>query len=639
MSLLLWLPLKKDGRNLGTFDTTVDVSNATFSNLSLSGGSVSAPFTLAPFYPTHTFTISFFCKVGSSSTGTLWRIGSSSSNHLRCSSTVRGLILSWGGYDQEVMLLSGADFTTFKDTKWHHVTIRVIANSEANWVAQCYLDGIAKTSTEYENTTILTNTTLNVRDGDFGSIRDFKIYDEALDDHQILRELDEPDLCFCNGEDISVNDYKITKISALAGADDVTHEETCGNGNNESTLYFGSKNYFTTDCTLPDDMDEFSVIANIYCSADTTQKSYSCLFDCGVYDCWLGVNSEQYAVWFFCDNYYMRCCYNEYISEGLHTIVLRFVRGTAQIWIDGVEQIVYHNGTTRTTLKVSSASSINNIRDGKRTHTPNDTVMLGKLKVYTYAISDKMIEEFGTTKPTISINSFASVANSIIGLPFKEASTCAIKNTGIDFCDASSIVIDKATASQYLPIMYQNFDIAENIWFPSSVDLSANYCYVNQTTWSKLHLLNPSNPKNIIGNLENGYEFMLLQEESSGIFSKYRWKQNVNPIGGSYANTAPSVITNIENMTYYMGGIYYANGSSRRLIQSNTTNGNSYGMMQTYDEYWVGQGNIPISNNLLRPRSTQILLVRVKADSSMMPNVHGIYKGGHMDFRSFIEIQ
>ena len=94
----------------------------------------------------------------------------------------------------------------------------------------------------------------------------------------------------------------------------------------------------------------------------------------------------------------------------------------------------------------------------------------------------------------------------------------------------------------------------------------------------------------------SSFEFMVKQKTTSSATEvKYRWIQNVSPIGATYEQVAPAQVTRITTNGYTngnFGGLYVTN-SNAHLCIANATKGNWYGAFGSWTAYQNGTPGYP----------------------------------------------
>ena len=111
--------------------------------------------------------------------------------------------------------------------------------------------------------------------------------------------------------------------------------------------------------------------------------------------------------------------------------------------------------------------------------------------------------------------------------------------------------------------------------------------YKDANRWFKLY--------EVVNKLST-FEFMVKQKTTSSASEvKYRWIQNVSPIGATYEQVAPAQVTRITTNGYTngnFGGLYVTNTNAHLCI-ANTTKGNWFGAFGSWTVYQNGTPGYP----------------------------------------------
>lgn len=637
---MVWLPLETDGRNYGTYEAENGLtfsSTSPFTDNSFTSGTCTFYLPTNLIYTRKAITVSFFMMSKSttpSQDGWIWQFGNNTTN---CS---RGLWLSktgnkisWGEAGTDIQMITGDNFTSLYDQKWHHICCRMYYRT--NWCLECLVDGVflcritpnemsGASSSFVFNTSVLN-----------AYVKHLKVYDECLSDVEIHESLSVPDFVFDveTGVDISANGFKTTKLGAVGAATSLSVVK----GNN--TGYYKCNEPYEIDYDGKTGFYCFSIVADIYVgSQSASTPKYNAIVrstETSPY-LWFGTDTDNHAVWASFGNATIYTAPGSSLGVGAHTIVVTFARGTCKIYIDGYEQIVYSENS-RSYLGAFKKLRLNAINDGSTSssYAVQSNTSVSRVRFYSYNLCPKAVEFIGKPKPTVLLGGLDKKSKVITcGSVSSNASKISIGHKEVNSVDMTTLVYDVTTGYCYYPLIYQVCNATNGPWFTTD-NYTTQAKYVSDQCWSRLHLLNSSVSGNILSSVFQ-YEFMVLQGNLNGDLTRIRWKQTSNPIGSTYANVSPTSgnITKYENDS--QGGIY-AVASDRMIFHANATNGNSFGMMHRCA--WQN-GTLPCFNNaVLSGDIVQILLVKVSCNNiETIPNAH-LFNTGQLDISSVIEIQ
>lgn len=654
MSLLLWLPLKsKNQGNYGIYDSTI-TDNGTYTNRSLTGGTISATIPVDLFKTVKQVTVSYFFKSKTLSSAIpsdnwIWSVGNGQTNSMRghyINHTYQSL--AYAGWGNDKTIINSTNISKFWDTNWHHICMMI--EYDGSWKLKTWIDGVdlSLNAVPTDAASTMTNNVLSIGTS-FGYVRDFKIYDEVLSPSQIiLNELNAPDCVgdLSNDKDISENNIQITYSSSTApstGSISPGNNTPCDNNG----YYYGQNNreiWNFSDMAL----EEFSVIADIYVSAlPTSANDYKTILR-NRKDIWVGwfcVNTESSGIWFFTNGRYYKST-GGLLPIGYHCVGMKFVKGVCTFYCDGQEVGISETGTTARYSNIPFGNI--EICDGQLTHNNTGGIGISRVRFYCYGVSNLVLQEKTRLKNTLAVGKLKTQSNTIFAQNFNAYSQSKIlmNRTSINSVDLSSIIYDSDIQWWLYPLSYQVVNANSNPslggpYLGNNVDKRTNMQYVNDKCWCRLHMINPSVTGNIISQCVGSggsYEFVIYQGRLDTGLTRIRWKQTKNPYQATWADVSPSStsITKYENDS--QGGIYYQHQGDRGLIHANTNSGNNYGLLHRFP--WAQSNTIPCCNNqTLSGDVVQILCVRLDSSANGSVSKGGFSKTGMIDMPNYIEIQ
>lgn len=654
MSLLLWLPLKsKNQGNYGIYDSTI-TDNGTYTNRSLTGGSITATVPIDLFKTVKQVTVSYFFKSKThinslTNDGWLWQVGSQAENSCRghyISGVYKGL--NWAGWAHDKQLVNSTNISKFFDTNWHHMCMMI--EYDGSWKLKTWIDGVDLSLDNVPDSAASTFVsgalTLSTN---FGYFRDFKVYDEVLCPSQIiLNELNAPDCVgdLSNNKDVSENNIQITYSSSSAPSSGSSYPGSLTPCDNKG-FYYGQNNreiWNFSDMAL----EEFSVIADIYVSAlPTSANDYKTILRNrkDILVGWFCVNTESSGIWFFTNGRYYKST-GGLLPIGYHCVGMKFVKGVCTFYCDGQEVGISETGTTARYGNIPFGNI--EICDGQLSHNNTGGLGISRVRFYCYGVSNLVLQEKTKLKNTLAVGRLKTQSNTIFAQNFNayNQSKISINRTIINSVDLSSVIYDKETGWWLYPLSCQvinaNSDPTKGgPYLSNDVDKRTNMQYVNDKCWCRLHMINPSVSGNIISQCVGGggsYEFVIYQGRLDTGLTRIRWKQTKNPYQATWADVSPSStsITKYENDS--QGGIYYAHQGDRGLIHANTNSGNNYGLL--HRSSWSTNNTLPCCNNqTLSGDVVQILCVRLGSSANGSVSKGGFSKTGMIDMPNYIEIQ
>ena len=168
-----------------------------------------------------------------------------------------------------------------------------------------------------------------------------------------------------------------------------------------------------------------------------------------------------------------------------------------------------------------------------------------------------------------------------IQLEFKDHPTPYVSGTRNPISKYDSNMYIESDGSTWLRIVHHN-NPANGIFTRDSA--WSDGVYIDSNRWFDMY--------DTVQKLST-FEFMVKQKTTSDATEvKYRWIQNVSPIGATYNQVKPSEVTRITTSGYTdgtYGGLYITNVNSHLCI-ANATNGNWYGALGCWTTW---NGGIP----------------------------------------------
>ena len=168
----------------------------------------------------------------------------------------------------------------------------------------------------------------------------------------------------------------------------------------------------------------------------------------------------------------------------------------------------------------------------------------------------------------------------------KEISKALVLNYKFSYLSInnSNTIITEPDGSKWAHVVHHN-NPGGGVF--ASTDDFVGGVYKDANRWFKFY--------NVVTGLTS-FEFMVKQKTTSSASEvKYRWIQNVSPIGATYEQVAPAQVTRITTNGYTngtFGGLYVTN-SNAHLCIANATKGNWYGAFGSWTAYQSGTPGYP----------------------------------------------
>ena len=298
---------------------------------------------------------------------------------------------------------------------------------------------------------------------------------------------------------------------------------------------------------------------------------------------------------------------------------------------DGTTSKLYKDGVLQTTQ--TSHTSYTVTTDDKQeflgtSSSGSDSCIVSDLRVYSTCLSATDIMEL------YKVNTRVDNKGNLHAYDLYENVYQKIQNNGVfeskyfsEFCP--SLKYDKniyvePDGSKWVRVVHHDNPNTRRF---ASTDDFAHGVYYNEYLWYDM--------EQVVQQLSS-YEFIAEQALTSGdTVTRYRWVQNVSPIGATWDQTKAANVTKVTNgydTNSYHGGIRITTGSARCCI-ANATSSNWFGAYGSWTLYQNGTPGFP---NVVVTTGYMDLYVRI--DNNNLNMGASFHKNGTINANQLIEI-